>query len=121
MQVLINLFIGLLWMFFQDDWSALTFLSGYLFGLFVLFIIRRFLPSKFYLFTLHAVVKLFFIFILELFASSILVIGKTVKPKIKIKPGIVSMETSLEGDLEVTLLSLLLTLTPGFCGDGGFP
>jgi multicomponent Na+:H+ antiporter subunit E len=113
MQVLINIFIGVLWMFYQDDWSALTFLSGYLFGLFVLFIIRRFLPSQFYLFTLQAVVELFLIFIRELFASSLLVIRKIIKPRIDIKPGIVAMETSLESDLEVTLLSLLLTLTPG--------
>jgi multicomponent Na+:H+ antiporter subunit E len=31
MQVLANLLIGLLWVFFQDDWSVLTFFSGYLF------------------------------------------------------------------------------------------
>jgi multicomponent Na+:H+ antiporter subunit E len=42
MQVLANLLIGLLWVFFQDDWSVLTFFSGYLFGLFVIFILRRF-------------------------------------------------------------------------------
>jgi multicomponent Na+:H+ antiporter subunit E len=113
MQVLINLFIGLLWMFLQNDWSTLSFLSGYLFGLFVLFIIRRFLRSKFYLFTLHAVVKLFLIFIWEMLVSSILVLSKIIPPKIRIKPGIVAMETSLEGDIEVTLLSLLITLTPG--------
>ncbi|MGI6534051.1 MAG: Na+/H+ antiporter subunit E [Peptococcia bacterium] len=113
MQVLINLFIGLLWMFFQNDWSALSFLSGYLFGLCVLFVIRRFLRSKFYLFTLHAVISLFLLFIWEMFISSILVIRKIITPQIRIKPGIVAMETSLEGDIEVTLLALLITLTPG--------
>lgn len=113
MQVLINLFIGVLWMFLQDDWSILTFASGYLFGILVLFILRRFLDSKFYLFTMHAVVQLFFLFIYELFASSIMVIREIVKPQIDIKPGIISFATSLESDLEVTLLALLLTLTPG--------
>lgn len=113
LQVLINLFIGFLWMFFQDDWSVLSFFSGYLFGLFVLFILGRFISAKYYLFTLQAVVNLFLLFIYELFTSSILVIGKTIKPKIDIKPGIFSLETSLQGDIEVTLLALLLTLTPG--------
>lgn len=113
LQVLINLFIGFLWMFFQDDWSILSFFSGYLFGLFVLFILGRFISAKYYLFTLQAVVNLFLLFIYELFTSSILVIGKTIKPKIDIKPGIFSLETSLQGDIEVTLLALLLTLTPG--------
>lgn len=113
MQVLINIFIGILWMFFQDDWSVLTFFSGYLFGLLVLFILRRFLPTTFYLDTLLDVVKLFFVFIYELFTSSILVIQQVIRPKINITPGIITLETDLEGDLEVTLLSLLLCLTPG--------
>jgi multicomponent Na+:H+ antiporter subunit E len=112
-QVLTNIFIGVLWMFLQDDWSVFTFSSGYLLGLFVLFIIRRFLPSKFYLFTLQAVVGLFILFIYELLTSSILVIGKIITPKINIKPGIFAFETSLEGDVEVTLLAMLITLTPG--------
>ncbi len=40
-------------------------------------------------------------------------IAKIIKPKLDIKPGIISFETDLEGDIEVTLLALLLTLTPG--------
>ncbi|NLV17769.1 MAG: Na+/H+ antiporter subunit E [Syntrophomonadaceae bacterium] len=112
-QVLVNLFIGFLWMFFQDDWSFLSFFSGYLVGLFVIFVMRKFFSSQYYLFTLQAVVNLFLLFIYQLFASSIVVIGKIIKPKLDIKPGIVSYETDLEGDLEVTLLAILITLTPG--------
>ncbi|HHU16920.1 MAG: Na+/H+ antiporter subunit E [Anaerovoracaceae bacterium] len=113
MQVLANLLIGLLWVFFQDDWSVLTFFSGYLFGLFVIFILRRFLPTKFYLFTLHAVFRLILLFITEIIVSSIVVISIIIRPKMNIKPGIFSMETTLKGDVEVTLLALLITLTPG--------
>jgi len=113
MQVLINLFIGLLWVFLQDTWNVLTFFSGYLFGLLVLFILRRYLPTKFYLVTLFYVAKLVLVFIYELFTSSILVIRQVIRPKINITPGIFTLETELEGDLEVTLLALLLTLTPG--------
>ena len=113
MQVLINIIIGVLWMFFQDNWSVLTFSGGYLLGLFILFILRRFLPDKFYLFTLQAMVELLLIFIYELIISSILVIGKIIAPEINIRPGIFAFETSLEGDVEVTLLSMLITLTPG--------
>jgi multicomponent Na+:H+ antiporter subunit E len=113
MQVLVNLLIGVIWMFLQDDWSVLTFFSGYLFGLLVLYILRRYLPTKFYLVTLLAIFQLFIVFIYELFTSSILVIRQILRPKINITPGIFTLETQLEGDLEVTLLALLLTLTPG--------
>lgn len=113
MQVLINLFIGFLWMFLQDDWSVLTFAVGYLFGLLVLFILRRFFNDKFYIFTLNAIINLTLIFMYELFVSAILVMRKILARRIDIKPGIIAMETSLESDLEVTLLALLVTLTPG--------
>ncbi|GKU83833.1 Na+/H+ antiporter subunit E [Niallia sp. NCCP-28] len=113
MQVLINLLIGVVWMFLQDSWGVLTFFSGYLFGLLVLFLLRRYLPTKFYLETLFAVVKLFFVFIYELFTSSIVVIRQITRPKINISPGIFTLDTDLEGELEVSLLALLLNLTPG--------
>jgi len=53
------------------------------------------------------------IFMYELFVSAILVMRKILARRIDIKPGIIAMETSLESDLEVTLLALLVTLTPG--------
>ena len=63
--------------------------------------------------SLVAILKLFFVFIWELFTSSILVIRQVIRPKINITPGIFTLETELEGELEVTLLALLLSLTPG--------
>ena len=51
-QVLVNLFVGFLWMLLQNDWHILTFFTGYLVGLFILFALRRYLRSKFYPITL---------------------------------------------------------------------
>lgn len=113
MQVLTNLFIGVLWMFLQDSWSMLTFFSGYLFGLLVLFIIRRYFPGRFYPITLFAVIQLIALFFYELFVSSIAVIRQIIRPRINVTPGIFTLETELEKGLEVVLLSLLITLTPG--------
>ncbi|KAB7670728.1 Na+/H+ antiporter subunit E [Bacillus sp. B1-b2] len=113
MQILTNLLLGIIWMFLQDSWNVLTFFTGYLFGILVLFILRRFLPTKFYLETLLAVVRLFLVFIEELFTSSLGVIRHVIRPKLNISPGIFSLETKLEGQLEVSLLALLMNLTPG--------
>ncbi|MEC1639623.1 Na+/H+ antiporter subunit E [Schinkia azotoformans] len=113
MQVLINLFIGVLWMFLQDNWGLLTFFSGYLFGLLVLFILRRYFPTKFYPITLFAIMQLVVLFFYELFISSITVVRQVIRPRINVTPGIFTLKTELEGDLEVILLALLLTLTPG--------
>jgi len=113
LQVLINLFIAFLWMFLQDEWSFLAFFSGYLVGIVVLFILRRFYKQEFYLSKLGSIIKLFLVFIRELITSSIFVVGHIIRPKVSLTPGIIAVETDLEGDLEVTIFSLLLNLTPG--------
>ncbi|MCQ6273938.1 Na+/H+ antiporter subunit E [Bacillus sp. V3B] len=112
-QLLINLSVALLWMFFQDQWSVLSFFSGYLVGVFIVFSMRRFFPTRFYLLSLLAILKLILVFIRELISSSLLVVQQVIRPKINITPGIFSLETELEDDLEITLLSLLISLTPG--------
>ncbi|WP_181884425.1 Na+/H+ antiporter subunit E [Neobacillus piezotolerans] len=113
MQVLTNLFIALLWTALQEDWSVLTFISGYFAGMIVLFLMRRFLPANFYLITFLNIIKLAVVFIQELFISSFMVIKQIIRPRLAIAPGTLTLETDLESDLEVTLLALLLTLTPG--------
>ena len=112
-QVLVNLAISFLWMFLNDSWTGAQFLTGYLVGLFIIYSVRRFFNMKFYLKTVIAVVKLGFIFIKELILSSVLVIKQILEPKMSIKPGVLVYDTVLESDIEVTLISLLITLTPG--------
>mgnify|MGYP001172732285 FL=1 len=112
-QILINIFVAFLWMFLQDDWSLLGFTSGYLVGILILIFMRRFFQKPLYLFFLYAVLKLFYVFIHELFLSAFLVLKQVLRPKINITPGIFRLDTELETDIEVTLLSMLITLTPG--------
>lgn len=45
--------------------------------------------------------------------SSVEVLKQVLDPQLKITPGIFTYETRLEGDWQVTVLALLLTLTPG--------
>lgn len=113
LQVLTNLFIALLWTALQEDWSPLTFASGYFVGIIVLFLLRRFLPDNFYLTTFVNIAKLAAVFIHELFISGYAVISHVIRPKLAISPGTLTLETDLESDIEVTLLALLVTLTPG--------
>ena len=112
-QVLLNLLIAFLWMFLQDEWRFLTFFSGYLVGLALIFFMRRFFSSVFYVKRLTAVIKLLFIFIKELLLSSILVTKQILRPKLNITPGIFKLKTELKGDWEITTLMLLLTFTTG--------
>lgn len=114
-QILLNIMIAFLWLLLMDEDSIkfTTFFTGYLVGLFVIFFMHRFFGTRFYLRRLLAAFKLLFIFVSELTQSSILVLKQILSPKLKIQPGIFRYETTLESDLEITVISLLLTLTPG--------
>lgn len=114
-QLLLNIMIAFLWILLmdEDELSMQTFVSGFLVGIIVIFMMHRFFGTRFYLRRLYASFKLLFIFISELTQSSILVLRQILSPKLKIQPGIFKYETILESDLEITMISLLLTLTPG--------
>ena len=114
-QFLLNITIALLWTLLMDEdaFYVTTFLTGYLIGIGILFLMHRFFGKKFYLLRVFSTIKLLLIFISELFQSSILIMKQILSPKLNIKPGIFTYEHSMEGDYELTTLALLLTLTPG--------
>lgn len=112
-QILFNFLIALIWMFLQNDFSFTSFLLGYMIGIIILFVLRRFLIFKFYIHRVWAIFKLIIIFLIELTKANIDVVKIVFTPKLKNKPGIVAMETELTTEVEITLLAALISLTPG--------
>lgn len=112
-QILLNVFIAFVWMFLSNSFSAATFIIGYILGLVMLFMLRRFFSTRFYMERVVAVAKLLLLFLKELIVSNIAVLRVILKPKMDIKPAIFELETKLTQDWEITLLSMLITLTPG--------
>ncbi|GGA42209.1 Na+/H+ antiporter subunit E [Psychrobacillus lasiicapitis] len=112
-QILLNVIIAVTWMFLSVSFKPTTFIVGYLLGLFMLFLLRKSFSSRFYLDQVWAVIKLIILFFKELTLSNISVLLLIIKPKMQIRPAIFAMPTVLEKDWEITLLSSLITLTPG--------
>ncbi|MGV4323075.1 Na+/H+ antiporter subunit E [Bacillus mojavensis] len=112
-QILLNVFLAFCWMFLSNDGSAAGFITGFILGMISLFFFRRFLAHPFYLWKIFPIIKLFLIFIRELYLANVSVLKTVLSPKLDIKPGIFAFKTELTTDWEITLLSLLITLTPG--------
>ncbi|MFS0776570.1 Na+/H+ antiporter subunit E [Neobacillus sp. 3P2-tot-E-2] len=112
-QILLNVVLALLWMFIKVSYDPVSFLKGYIFGLLVIFVLRRYFHSRFYLLRLWSFIKLIFIFIKELILSNIAIVKIVLKPKLDMRPAIFAMDTALTKDWQITLLSSLITLTPG--------
>nr|WP_279402047.1 Na+/H+ antiporter subunit E [Piscibacillus salipiscarius] len=49
LQILLNILIAVLWMFLTESYNFLTFFTGYLIGMALLFFLRRFVPDAYYL------------------------------------------------------------------------
>lgn len=113
LQVLLNLLLAFVWMFLNDRWDAGSFTVGYLIGLGLLYIFRRFLHYPFYFSKVVATVKLLLLFLKELILSSKSVIQLMTRRNMDFRPGIFALPTQLKSDLEITLLANLITLTPG--------
>ncbi|XKH50768.1 Na+/H+ antiporter subunit E [Chryseomicrobium palamuruense] len=112
-QILLNVFIAFVWMFLSNSFTTATFIIGYILGLVMLFMLRRFFSTRFYMERVVAVAKLILLFLKELVVSNIAVLRVILKPKMNIRPAIFELETQLKEGWEITLLSLLITLTPG--------
>ena len=112
---MLNLFIALLWLLLMDEPrpQLTTFFTGFIVGIGILYIMHRFFGTQFYLRKVMKVLYLILIFVKELVSSSFAVMKQVLTPNLKIMPGIFTYETNLKGDWEVTVLALLLTLTPG--------
>ena len=79
----------------------------------MLIMMRKSFSSRFYMGRVWAVIKLTLLFLKELVLSNISVLKLIIKPKMQIRPAIFAMPTVLEKDWEITLLSIMITLTPG--------
>jgi len=112
-QIVVNILMAVIWIFLQSNYTATSFIVGYMIGILILFMLRRFLVSDFYVHQVWAIIKLIMLFIIELIKANIDVIKVVLRPKLNHQPGIVAVTTRLESDAEITLLAALISLTPG--------
>ncbi|WP_062350303.1 Na+/H+ antiporter subunit E [Bacillus kwashiorkori] len=112
-QILLNLFIAFVWMFLKVSYDPATFIIGYLIGLVLIYLMHKSFAARFYLSSIWAVIYLILLFLKELIVANFSVLKIVLKPNMDFQPGIFAYKTILEKDWEITLLSNLITLTPG--------
>ncbi|RFA36339.1 Na+/H+ antiporter subunit E [Virgibacillus dokdonensis] len=112
-QIVINLIIAFMWMFLSESYSVPSFIAGYLLGILLLFLLRRFIPDTFYFRRVLKIVSLIFLFIKELLSSNIEIVKLVYSPKPNFEPAIFELPTELKSNWEITLLANLISLTPG--------
>lgn len=113
-QVLINVLLAALWMMLSETYTFGAFIFGYLFGILFVLAALPLLPGKhLYLRPVWKTIVLVGIFMKELVLANIDVIKIVIQKEIKNEPAFFAYPTELKKDWEITLLSQLITLTPG--------
>ena len=113
-QVLLNVLLAALWMMLSETYTFGAFIFGYLFGILFVLAALPLLPGKhLYLRPVWKTIVLAGIFMKELVLANIDVIKIVIQKEIKNEPAFFAYPTELKKDWEITLLSQLITLTPG--------
>jgi multicomponent Na+:H+ antiporter subunit E len=112
-QLILNLLIGVIWMFLSESYSFASFIVGFVIGAALLYLLNRFIPDSYYFKHVKAILYLVFLFIRELLLANIEVLKWVYKPKLDFQPGILALPIDVKKNWEITLLANLITLTPG--------
>ncbi len=112
-QLLLNVLLAFIWMFLSSNYTVSGLIIGFLIGLICLIAMQKMIGDRLYIGRIWALVKLSLLFLKELILANIAVLKVVLSPKLDMQPAFFKYETQLTKDWEITLLSSLITLTPG--------
>lgn len=110
-----NLILALIWSALTGDFSFAGLLTGFLVGFIGLYLVRPLMGTgdSRYFHRTYCTVRLFFYFYYELFLSSYQVARDVLALHPTNNPRIVEMPLDVKSDLEILLVTNLISLTPG--------
>ncbi|MFV0245950.1 MAG: Na+/H+ antiporter subunit E [Qingshengfaniella sp.] len=113
--LVVNLFLAFVWAALVGYFNVYTLVSGYVLGFGVLWICRPIYDVTTNYFTRSfRILQLILFFIWELIVSSIEVARIVLTPwRTRPEPAIVEMPLDVKSDLEILMVSSLISLTPG--------
>ena len=108
-----NLMLALVWVAMTGRFDVVNLLLGFAFGYLVLFLLQRVVGRSPYFGKSVLLVRFTGFYVVELVLANIRVAIDVATPASRAKPGIVAVPLDARTDAEITLLSSLITMTPG--------
>lgn len=112
-QFLMNLLLSFIWVALTGSLYYSNFLFGFLLGFFVLWIMNKNDDDKRYFYRVPDIIGFAFYFLYEMIVANIQVAYDVITPKYFFRPGIVQFPLEASSDLEINILSMFISLTPG--------
>lgn len=108
-----NILLMLAWTALTGDFTLTNLGIGFAMGALIMWFAERAVGTGAYLYRLWKVLELMMFFLVELVRANVRVAFDVVTPRHYMRPGIVAVPLAARTDAEITLLAVLLTLTPG--------
>jgi multicomponent Na+:H+ antiporter subunit E len=103
----------LIWVAATGNFSFANLAIGFFIGFLVLVFTRRIVGSPEYIIKVRQVLELGIFFVWELILANLRVAHDVITPRHYMHPGVLAVPLDAQTDLEITMLSNLITLTPG--------
>lgn len=110
---MINLLLALVWVGATGRFTLVSLLVGFILGYFALRLVHPVVVETHYFTAVRRVCLLVVYFVWNLIRSNLRLARDIVTPLRGLTPGIVSVPLDVRGELEITTLAGLITLTPG--------
>lgn len=112
-MLLLNLLLALAWMALTGQFDPFNFFVGFVIGYLLLRLLRPPEASLAYFGRGWLILRFVLFYLKELFQANLRMAMAVLSPKLNFTPAVVAIPLESRSDLAVTLLSNLITLTPG--------
>jgi multicomponent Na+:H+ antiporter subunit E len=112
-HLFLNLGLALVWCLLQNDLTLAQFVLGYLIGAAIMLFFVRLFHEEPYFRKVYLSFRLFVFFVKELLVANFAVVRRVLAPRPQVRSGIIALPLDLKGELPITLLANMITLTPG--------
>lgn len=110
-----NILLAVIWASLRGNFTTENLIMGYIIGYLLLALLARqgIIESQAYVRRIPKIISLILFFHWELILANLRLAWDAITPGYQMTPGIIAIPLDVKTDAEITLLSNLITLTPG--------
>ena len=112
-RFLLNILLGIIWVFLTGNLEYKNFIEGFFIGFIIIWITKYASDSSSYISRIPKILAFILYFFYELILANIKITIDVLTPKDRMRPAIIAIPLSAKTDFEITILANLITLTPG--------
>jgi multicomponent Na+:H+ antiporter subunit E len=108
-----NLVLAIIWVLATGTLTEENFIFGFLISFGILYIINTNSQDRKYFTILPKLLSFFMFMSWEIVKANLVTVKESLYAKSKLKPAVVKVPLTVESDLEITILAIMVSVTPG--------